>query len=74
MKIASCNHIVLNQSQTLNKKRLPNKFEKLGLNRTFLNGKLPLSLLHFFLFVHWLRSHSLVSGFESIVVLEIRDT
>ncbi|XP_031441672.1 GTPase IMAP family member 9-like [Clupea harengus] len=42
MKIALCNHIVLNQSQTLNKKRLPNKFEKLGLNRTFLNVRLLL--------------------------------
>ncbi|TNN39463.1 hypothetical protein EYF80_050368 [Liparis tanakae] len=29
----------IDQLQTLNKKRLPNKFEKLGLNRTFLNGR-----------------------------------
>ena len=33
-----CRHICLNQSQTLSKKRLPNKFKHQGYNRTFLNG------------------------------------
>src|SRR4029434_1295235 len=46
--------------QTLNKKRLPNKF------MTFLNCKYPLSLR---LFVLWLRSYGLV-GDENIALLD----
>ena len=52
--------------QTLNKKRLPNKFENLGYNRTFLNGKLTLSL---HLILLWLRSYGLV-GDENIAMLD----
>lgn len=51
--------------QTLNKKRLPNKFENLGYNRTFLNGKYTLSL---HLFSLWLRSYGLV-GDENIAFI-----
>ena len=52
--------------QTLNKKRLPNKFKNLGYNRTFLNGKYTLSL---HLFLLWLRSYGLV-GDENIAMLD----
>ena len=52
--------------QTLNKKRLPNKFENLGYNRRFLNGKYTLSL---HLFLLWLRSYGLV-GDENIAMLD----
>src|SRR4029434_7511478 len=52
--------------QTLNKKRFPNKFENLGYNRTFLNGKYTLSL---HLFLLWLRSYGLV-GDENIAMLD----
>ncbi|TNN75003.1 hypothetical protein EYF80_014749 [Liparis tanakae] len=74
MKIASCNHIVLNQSQTLNKKRLPNKFEKLGLNRTFLNARCTWSSIHMLTWawrVVTLRLHAVVG--DLIIAPEFRD-
>ena len=48
-------------SQTMKKKRLLNKFENLGFNRTFVNGKLTLCHFDnfFCMFVHWLRSYGL---------------
>src|SRR4029434_10968619 len=53
--------------QTLNKKRLPNKFENLGYNRTFLNGKYTLSILH--LFFSLAKAIWSVVGVESMAML-----